>query len=101
MRGLVPRIHAFILCRDKAWMAGTRPAMTKNGLESLRRRLDRALAPLRVALKEPVLRPRQTEILAQRPALVFAAIDAAPLQLRHDLVDEVVEPAGQIREGDV
>jgi hypothetical protein len=29
MRGLVPRIHA-CLVRSKAWMAGTRPAMTEH-----------------------------------------------------------------------
>ncbi len=49
-------------------------------------------------LEKPVLRPRQAEIFAQRLALVFAAEDAAPLQFRHHAIDEVVEPAGQVRE---
>ena len=48
--------------------------------------------------KEAVLRPRQAEIFAQGLALVLAAEQAAPLQLGHDQVDEVVEPARQVGE---
>jgi UDPglucose 6-dehydrogenase len=50
--------------------------------------------------KETIARPRQAEIFAQRPALVFAAEQPAALQLRHDQADEIVEPAGQIWEHD-
>ena len=46
--------------------------------------------------EKPVLRPRQAEILAQRPAFVFGAEDAAPLQFRHHLRAEILEPAGQV-----
>ena len=48
-----------------------------------------------LVLEEPVLRPRQAQILPQRLAFVFPPEDFALLQLRHDLVDEVVEPGGQ------
>ena len=41
--------------------------------------------------EEPIRRPRQAEILAQRRALVFAPEQPAALQFRHDLVDEIVE----------
>jgi hypothetical protein len=33
MPGLVPGIHAFLLEANKAWMAGTSPAMTNAGYE--------------------------------------------------------------------
>ena len=46
-------------------------------------------------------RARQAEIVAQRGALIFAPEQAAALQFRHDLVDEVVEAAGQVGEHDV
>src|SRR5262245_15800169 len=52
-------------------------------------------------LEEAVLRPRQAQIFAQRRAFIFAAVDAAPLQLRYHLVDEIVEPGRQEREHDV
>src|SRR5215469_10769872 len=52
-------------------------------------------------LEETVLGTRQTEILAQGFAFVFPPKEAAPLQLRHDLVDKVVEAAGYVREHDV
>ena len=45
----------------------------------------------RLRFEEAVGRPRQAEVLAQGGAFVFAAEEAAPLQLRHDLVDEVVQ----------
>src|SRR5712692_8703015 len=47
--------------------------------------------------EKPVRRPGQPEIFAQSLALVLAPEDAAPLQLRHHAVDEVVETAWQIR----
>ena len=40
-------------------------------------------------------------ILPQRPALIFLSEDPASLQLRHHLVDEIVEPGGQEREHDI
>src|SRR5579864_9498560 len=51
--------------------------------------------------EEAVFGARQAEIFAQRPAFVFAAEEAAALQLRDDPVDEIVEPAGDPREHDV
>src|SRR6266566_1997515 len=42
--------------------------------------------------KEAVFRPRQTKILPQRAALIFAPENPASLQFRHHLVDEVVKP---------
>ena len=56
----------------------------------------RGVSP-RAWTEELVLRPRQAEILPQRPALVFAAEHAAPLQFGHDLVDEIVEAFGHDR----
>src|SRR6185437_734550 len=52
-------------------------------------------------LEKAVFRPRQAEILAQRPSLILVAENAAPLQFRYYLVDEVVEAGGQEREHDV
>jgi len=52
-------------------------------------------------LKEPVFRPRQAEILPQRPPLILVPENPALLQFRHHLVDEVVETCGQEREHDV
>ena len=49
-------------------------------------------------LKKPILGPRQTQIFAQRRAFVFAAEQAAPLQLGNDLDAKIFEPARQIRE---
>jgi hypothetical protein len=46
--------------------------------------------------EKPVLRARQSQILAQCGAFILAAEQAAPLQLRHDAVDEVVEPTRQV-----
>src|SRR6185312_1914897 len=43
----------------------------------------------------------QPEILAQRHALVFAAEQAAPPQLRHHLAAEIVEVAREHRRDDV
>ena len=51
-----------------------------------------AAGPARLSPEEAVLRARQAEILAQGRAFVFAAEEAAALQLRHDPVDEIVEP---------
>src|SRR5579863_6899941 len=51
-------------------------------------------------VEEAVARPRQTEILAQSLTFVFAPEYATPLQFRHDLIDEIVEPARQIRKHD-
>ncbi len=48
--------------------------------------------------EEPVLRPRQAEVLAQGLALVFAPEDAAALQLRHHAIGEILEPAGEVGE---
>src|SRR5262249_11845669 len=72
-----PLIHAYLfgcLTRWRAWLRAAAVA------------------------EEPVLRPRQAEILPQRPAFVVAPEQAAPLQFRHHAVDEVVEPAGQVGE---
>ena len=49
----------------------------------------------------PAGRPGQAVVLAQRAAGVLGAEQAAPLQHRHDLVDEVRQPAGQVRRHDV
>src|SRR5882672_6330334 len=57
---------------------------------AIRRRLLRRLRRRR---EEPVLGPRQAEVFAQGLALVLGAVDAAALQLGHDQIDEVVEPA--------
>src|SRR5690349_14313408 len=54
----------------------------------------------RSILEEAVLRARQAEVLAQRPAFVLAAEEAAALQLRHHAVDEIVETARQVGEHD-
>src|SRR5271169_949198 len=51
--------------------------------------------------EEAVLGARQPEILAQRLAFVFAAEEVTALELRHHLVDEVVEAARHIGEHDV
>jgi len=42
MRGLVPGIHVFRASARKTWMAGSSPAMTKNGFifKTLRRPWD-------------------------------------------------------------
>src|SRR5262245_646625 len=42
-------------------------------------------------------RPRQPEVIAQRGARIVAPEQAAPLQLGHDEVDEIVERARKIR----
>src|SRR6266851_8831599 len=39
---------------------------------------------------------RETEMIAQRRARIFAPVEAAALQLGHDQVDEVIERAGEI-----
>src|SRR3954449_8924208 len=78
------RIAISLTCR-----AGSRPLDGPQGLGSSS------------VLEEPVLRPWQTEILAQRLALILGAENAAPLQLRHHLVDEVVEPGGEEGKHDV
>src|ERR1700730_4381302 len=46
--------------------------------------------------KESVLRARQSEILAQRLALIFAPENSAPPQLRHHPPDKIIEAAGKI-----
>src|ERR1700759_5428537 len=51
-------------------------------------------------LKEPIGRPRQTEIFAQGRAFVFAAEQAAPLQFGNDLLDEIFEAARENRKHD-
>src|SRR5215510_3467654 len=51
-------------------------------------------------LEKSVCRPRQTEIFAQRRALVFPPEQTAPLQFRHHALDEIIEPAGQVGEHD-
>src|ERR1700722_16015668 len=58
------------------------------------------VAPI-LSFKEPVFRPRQAEIFAQRLAFIFAPEDFALLQFGYDFVDEIVEPGRQIREHDV
>src|SRR5690606_32288807 len=45
----------------------------------------------------PALRPRQPEVAAQRGGLVLAPEQAAALQLGYDVVDEILERAGQRR----
>src|SRR4051812_1515422 len=64
---------------------------------SAHRRARFALPALR---KELVFRPRQTQILAQRLAFVFAPEDAASLQLRHDAGAKIFQAARQIRKHD-
>ena len=51
--------------------------------------------------EKAIRRTRLPKILPQRPTFVLAAEDAAPLQLRNNAVDEIVEAAGRIREHDV
>src|ERR1700757_3733423 len=51
--------------------------------------------------EEAVLGARQSEVLAQGLALVFAAKQPAALQFRHDLIDKIGEAAGYVREHDV
>src|SRR5262249_12738490 len=51
-------------------------------------------------LEKSVCRPRQTEIFAQRRALVFPPEQTAPLQFRHHALDEIVEPAWQVGKHD-
>src|SRR5262249_1985865 len=48
-------------------------------------------------LEEPVLRPRQAEMLAQSRAVVGAPKQSASLQLGDDALDEIVEAARQVR----
>src|SRR5699024_9776188 len=43
----------------------------------------------------PDLRQSQPQVLPQRGPLVLAAEASAPLQHGHDLVDEVLDPAGE------
>src|SRR4051812_18923723 len=54
-----------------------------------------------LGLEEPVFRPGQAEILPQSGSFILFAENPAPLQLRHHLVDEIVEAGGQEREHDV
>ena len=54
-----------------------------------------------LTLEEPVLRPGQAQVLAQRPAFIFPTENPALLQLRHNLVDEVVQTFRQERKHDV
>jgi hypothetical protein len=58
------------------------------------------LQPLRQQRRSD-FRARQAEVFAQGLALVLGAEQAAPLQLGHDLVHEVVETARQVGEHDV
>ena len=44
---------------------------------------------------------RQSEILAQRAAFVFGAEQSAPLKLRHDEIDEILQRTGQQRRDQV
>ena len=52
-------------------------------------------------LEKAVLRPRQTEVVAQGLAFVFATEEVAVLQFGDDAVDEIVEAARDPREHDV
>ena len=54
----------------------------------------------RSVLEKMIGRPRQAEVFAQRLAFIFATEQAAALQFGNDLIDEIVETAGQIREHD-
>ena len=49
---------------------------------------------------EGVRRPLEPEVLAQRCAAVFGLKDAAALKLGHDPVEEEIERAGMVGEGD-
>src|SRR5262245_1395565 len=75
-----------------------RSSSAKDDIESSARRAWRSTQAPRS--EEPVGRPRQPEILAQGFSLVFAPEQAAPLQLRHHAVDEIVEAARQVGEHD-
>ena len=46
MPGLVPGIHVFRLPRNKAWMAGTSPAMTETMAKSTRSKINTAKTPV-------------------------------------------------------
>ena len=51
--------------------------------------------------EKAIRRPWQAKVLAQRPALVLAAEDAAALQLGHHALDEVVKACREKGEHDV
>ena len=51
--------------------------------------------------EKAVLRPWQPQIFTQRPALIFAPEEPAPLQFRHHAIDEIVQPLRKIGEHDV
>src|ERR1700722_10736900 len=78
-----------------------RLASPPSGGEELEGRKSALLCRLRSGREEAILRPRKAEVFAQRLALVLGAEDAAPLQLGHDLVHEIVEAARQVGEHDV
>src|SRR5690606_37354755 len=50
-----------------------------------------------LAGEEAILWPRQPQVLAQRLPAVLAPEDAPALELGHELLDEVVDPAGDVR----
>src|SRR6185503_3640858 len=89
-----------VMVRVLSWV---NPNLILTGQISTREALWRPflLRRLRRRREEAIVRARQAEVLAQGPALVLGAEDAAALQLGHDLVDEVVEPARQVGEHDV
>ena len=60
----------------------------------------RGVSP-RAWTEELILRPRQSKILSQRPALVFAPEQASTLQLGNHPVDEIVEAFGHVGEHDI
>src|SRR5580704_14184994 len=61
-----------------------------------------SLSEIRPTIAEKAIRrARQPEILPQGLTFVIAPEDAAPLQLRDNAVDEIIEAAGHIREHDV
>ncbi len=67
---------------------------------ALRRRPQHSITPPPCALRRSGYPAAQAEIFAQGFALVVATKQAAPLQFRHHLFDEIVEPAGKIRKHD-
>src|SRR4029077_1947901 len=76
-----------------------RPAAAEtDGFE--RRAIVTGDANVSSVLEKAVRRPRQAEIFPHRRACLFAAEEAAPLQFGNDLIDEIVEAAGQIRKHD-
>jgi 5-formyltetrahydrofolate cyclo-ligase len=78
MAGLVPAIHVFMLAKDKTWMPGTRPGMTKvkmvqsSSIEAAKAELRVAAQMLRDALSAEERKAAAEAIAARKFPLAIA-----------------------------